>query len=373
MAVQFYDLSRLHGDIKDDLLKSVSDVVHNNSYILGPAVRRFEENFAQAIGSKHGIGVNSGTDALLMTLHALGIQAGDEVICPVYTFVATADAIVRTGATPVFVDIDDDYNMNVEAVRASVTENTRAVMAVHLYGKAADVVGLQQICTDYGLHLIEDCAQATGASVNGRRVGTFGIAGCFSFYPTKNLGGFGDGGMVTTDNEELADRLRLFRDHGKGPEGTFQAIAYNSRLSSIQAAMLDVKLPNLDEDNADRQANAEFYNSKLDPATFGLPLPGEDPDSHVYNQYTLRHPMRDQLRNFLSERQIMTGLYYARPLHLEPCFEYLGYVEGHFPNAEAISKEILQLPVGPGLTRKELDEVAHAVELFAKSYATPAS
>ena len=367
MAVSFLDLSRQHQPIDEDLFKAVQEVIKSNAYILGPDVTRFEQNFAKRMGARYAIGVGSGTDALLMTLHALGIQPGDEIICPVFTFVATADVVPRMGANLVFADINADYTIDVESVRALITENTRAVLAVHLFGRAAEIEALSQLCTEFGIHLIEDACQATGGAVGERSLGTFGIAGCFSFYPTKNLGGFGDGGMVITDNEELAQRLRIYRDHGRDEQRLFAEIGYCSRLDSIQAALLDVKLPSLDEDNADRIANAAFYQEHLDPKVFSLPSsPGDD--SHVYNLYSVRHPARDQVRAFIHERQVETAVYYARPLHLEPCFAYLGYTEGQFPVAEQVSKEIFQLPVAPGLTRQELDEVAHSLDLFAKSF-----
>ena len=367
MAVSFLDLSRQHAPLQEDLLKAVEEVLKSNAFILGPAVTHFEQHFAEAMRAKHAVGVNSGTDALLLTLHALGIQPGDEIICPVFGFVATADVIPRIGATIVFVDVNEEYTIDVDAVRAAITERTRVIMPVHLYGKAAQVVALQQLCTEFGLHLVEDVCQATGAALNGRALGTFGIAGCFSFYPTKNLGGFGDGGMVITDNDELAHRMRLYRDHGKAGDGRFMEIGYNSRLDSVQAALLDVMLPSLDEDNADRIANAKFYDDHLNREIFTLPDPGPE-GSHVYNLYTIRHPQRDQVRSFLKDRLVDTAVYYYRPLHLEPCLEYLGYQVGHFPVAEQFAKEVLSLPVAPGLTRQELEEVAHALDLFAQTH-----
>jgi dTDP-4-amino-4,6-dideoxygalactose transaminase len=367
MAVSFLDLSRQHSPMQAELLKAVEDVLSSNAFILGPVVSRFEQHFAEQMGVKHAIGVNSGTDALLLTLHGLGVQPGDEIICPVFGFVATADVIPRIGANIVFVDVGEDYTIDVESVRAAITEKTRAVLPVHLYGKAAAVVALQQLCTEFGIHMVEDVCQATGASVNGRALGTYGIAGCFSFYPTKNLGGFGDGGMVITDNDELAHRLRLYRDHGRASDGKFMEIGYNSRLDALQAALLDVMLPSLDEDNADRIANACFYDEHLNREIFTLPDPGSE-GSHVYNLYTIRHPQRDALRAFLKDRLVDTAVYYFRPLHLEPCFEYLGYQEGHFPNAELFTKEVISLPIAPGLTRQELEEVSHALDLFAQTH-----
>jgi len=369
MAVPFIDLSRQHHSIQRDLLKAAEELLSVNAYILGPVVERFEKHFAEHMGVKHAIGVNSGTDALLMTLHALGLQPGDEVIVPVYTFVATADVVPRVGANIVFVDVNQDFTLDIEAVRAAITDKTRAILAVHLYGRTADVEALEQISTEFGIHLIEDVCQATGAEINGKAAGTFGIAGAFSFYPTKNLGGFGDGGMVITNNDELASRLRIYRDHGRERDGKFVEIGYNSRLDALQAALLDVKLDNLSEDNADRIANAAFYQETLNQDNFLLPTSGVE-GSHVFNLYTIRHAQRDQLRAFLKDRQIDTAVYYARPLHLEPCFEYLGYVEGHFPVAEQMAREVLSLPVAPGLTRQELEEVAHAMELFAQTYST---
>ena len=351
-------------------MQAVEHVIDNGAYILGPSVQQFEEHFAQRMKAPFAIGVNSGTDALLLTLHGLGIQPEDEVIVPVFGFVASADVVARLGAQIVFVDVNEDYTIDPEAVKAAITDRTQVVMAVHLFGRAAPVLQLQQICTEYGVHLVEDVCQATGAEVNGQPLGTFGIAGAFSFYPTKNLGGFGDGGMVVTDNSELASRLRHYRDHGREENGQFTEIGYNSRLDSIQAAMLDVKLGTLDEDNEDRLANATFYYQHLHPDAFGLP-PETPEGQHVFNQFTVRHPQRDQLRVFLKDRQIDTACYYPRPLHLEPCLEYLGYEAGHFPVAEQMAREVLQLPIAPGLTRKELEEVAHAMDLFAQTYSTP--
>lgn len=341
--------------------------MNSGAFILGPAVAQFESNFAQQMGCKHAIGVNSGTDALLMTLHSLGIQPEDQIICPAFTFVATADVIARLGAYPVFVDVGPDYTIDVEHVAELINEKTKAILAVHLYGKMADVKRLAEICAERGIHLIEDVAQATGAMLEGKAAGTFGIAGCFSFYPTKNLGGFGDGGMVITDNDELAERLRIFRDHGKSSDGAFLEIGYNSRLSSIQAALLDVKLPNLEEDNADRIANATFYYSAINASVYGLPIQGPEGD-HVYNLFTIRHPKRNELKAFLAERKIGSAIYYSRPLHLEPCFSYMGYQEGHFPVAEQFAREVLSIPVAPGLTRQELEEVTTALDQFALSH-----
>lgn len=367
MAVPFIDLARMNKPLKEDMHRVLEECVNASDFILGAHLKTFEQNFADQMKSRHAIGVASGTDALMLSLHAIGVGPGDEVICPALSFVATAEVVVRLGATVIFVDVTDDYTIDVDSVRVAITERTKAIIPVHLYGRAAQCDQLAQIAQDYGIYMVEDCAQATGAVFQGRAVGTWGMAGCFSFYPTKNLGGYGDGGMIVTDSDELAARLRLFRDHGRDPEGRFLELGYNSRLDSIQAGMLDLKLPDLDEDNQERIANAEFYSSHLVQDAFVLPETLDD-GSHVYNSYTLRHPARDEIRNFLSERGVATGLHYARPIHLQPCFEWMGYREGHFPKAEQFCREVFQLPVFPGLSRQELEEVAHTLNLYAKTH-----
>jgi len=370
MAVSFLDLSRQHEPLKKELLHAIEQVIDSSEYILGSAVARFEQNFAQRLKASHCVGVNSGTDALLLTLHALGIQPGDQVICPAFGYVAMADVIPRMGAHIVFADINEHFTIDVEHVRQLMNENTRAVIAAHMFGRMADVETLAQMTAEQGVHLIEDCSHACGAEINGRPAGTWGTAGAFSFSPERNLGCIGDGGAIVTNNPELAQRLRLYRDHGAEAENRYVEIGYNSRLDAIQAAILDVKLGTLDEDNADREANAAFYQNHLSSEVFALPDPGPE-GSHVFNYYTIRSTMRDQLRSFLKDRMVDTRIYYPVPLHLQPCFEYLGYTEGHIPVAEQMAKEVLSLPVSPGLTRQELEEVAHTIDLFAQTYTTP--
>ncbi len=373
MAVSFMDLARLHKPLKEELHEAFEACLTSSDFILGPHLKEFEENFAKQMNAKHAIGLASGTDALLLTLHALGVGPGDEVIVPAFGFVATADIVLRLGATVVFVDIRSDYTLDVDAVRVAVTERTKAIIAVHLFGLAAQLDQLSQLCTDYGVYLIEDVAQACGGEFAERPLGAHGIAGCFSFYPTKNLGGLGDGGMITTDTDELAARVRLLRDHGRESDNRFVGIGYNSRLDSIQAAWLNIKLQSLDEDNADRVANASFYNENLSKDVFNLP-PFRSDGTHVYNLYTVRHPHRDELKNFLAERQIETRVYYPVPLHLQPALEIVGYREGHFPQSELAAKQVLSIPIYPGLTRQELDEVAHTLQLYAKTHPlSPAS
>lgn len=370
MAVSFIDFPRLHKPFHDELLEVFERSLSTNDFVLGPMVAAFEQNFASQMGARHALGVASGTDALLLTLQAIGIGPGDEIICPVFGFVATADVVFRLGGSIVFVDVGDDLNMDIESVRAALTDRTKAIIAVHLNGLACDMDALTQIANDYGIYLIEDCAQSCGGSWGERSLGTFGIAGCFSFYPSKNLGAFGDGGLVLTDSDELAERIRLYRDHGADADKQFLTIGYNSRLDSIQAGVLDVKLPNLAEDVADRQANAAYYNEHIPQDSFVLP-PFREDGTHAYNNYTVRCAQRDELRTFLAERQIDTKIYYPVPMHLEPCFEMLGYAAGHFPKAEQAAAEVLSLPVFPGLTKRELEEVVHMMDLFVKTHPVP--
>jgi dTDP-4-amino-4,6-dideoxygalactose transaminase len=372
MAVSFYDLARQNNPFKDEYQAALTDILSGSQYILGAPLEKFEQDIKSYLGLQHAIGVNSGSDALLMTLHGLGvIESGDEIICPAFCYPEAANVIPRVGANITFVDVNADYTLDVEAVRASITDRTRVVICPHLFGRVADMVSLQQISSEYGVHLIEDCTHAAGARFDNQFVGTFGIAGIYSFYPTRNLGGLGDGGMVVTNNIDLADRLRQYRNLGRDRDGRALEIGYNSRLDALQAAFLDVKLGSLDEDNADRIANAAYYDSNLNADTFVIPSEAAE-EQHVYSHYTIRHSNRDQVLNFLRERMVETKVYYSVPLHLEPCFAYQGYQEGHFPVAEQLTREVLSLPISPGLTRKELEEVTHALNLYAQTYSAPA-
>lgn len=367
MTVPFIDLTRINQPYGADLRAALDAVINSGEFVLGEGVRRFEDNFARRMRAAHGVGVASGADAVYLALLALGLQPGEEVICPVFGYPASAVAVPRIGAIPVFADVDDNFMIDPESVRALVSERTRAILAVHLFGRAANMTALEQISSEFGIHLIEDATHACGAEFGGTPVGSIGTAGIYSFYPSRNLGAIGDGGMVVTNNEELAARLRLYRDLGRDQSGRTVDLGMASRLDAFQAAVLDLKLASLDEDNADRIANADFYREQLSSDAFAMPAPIDDL-GHVYNHFVIRHAQRDQLKNFLKERQVETRIHYARPLHLEPCFQYLGYQEGHFPNAERLCKEVLSLPINPGLTRHEIDEVVHAMSLFAQSF-----
>ncbi len=344
--------------------QAIDQVFEGSSFILGPIVEQFESACGKYLGVPHAIGVNSGTDALLMTLKALGVGQGDEVIVPTFTFVAVADVVVRIGARPVFVDVDPlTYNMAIDSVNQAITPKTKAILAVHMFGQACDLAQLMQLANAHGIFLVEDVSQAMGATIGKKQLGTMGVTGCYSFYPTKNLGGVGDGGMVVTHNDEVADRIRRYRDHGRTAAGTFDDIGYNSRLDAIQAAVLKIKLEELDETIADRVENARFYCEMLGETEIVLPEFHERGE-HTYNIFTTQSEDRDALRDFLSERQIGSAVYYDRPLHLQPCFEYLGYKEGDFPVAELLASRVLALPVYSGMKKKELEEVSLNIHEF---------
>ncbi|MCE5230641.1 DegT/DnrJ/EryC1/StrS family aminotransferase [bacterium] len=367
MTVPFIDLTRINQPYAADVKSALDALIESGEFVLGESVRRFEENFAKRMRAAHAIGVANGPDGVYLALLALGLQPGEEVICPVFGYPAAAVAIPRIGATPIFAEVDENFLIDPESVRALVSERTRAILAVHTFGRACNMTALEQISSEFGLHLIEDATHACGAEIGGTPVGSIGIAGIYSFYPSRNLGAIGDGGMIVTNNEELAARLRLYRDLGRDADGRTVDLGVSSRLEDFQAAVLDLKLASLDEDNADRIANADFYREQLNGETFAMPAPVDDL-GHVYNMFVIRHAQRDQLRNFLKERLVETRVHYPRPLHLEPCFQYLGYQEGQFPTAERLCKEVLSLPINPGLSRREIDEVVHAMSLFAQSF-----
>ncbi len=367
MKVPFINLNSQYSDDMERVHQAVDQVFANSSFILGEALDAFEAAMAKRLGVPHAIGVNSGTDALMLSLKALGVGQGDEVICPTFTFVAVADVITRIGARPVFVDVDPlSYNIAIDSVNQAINPKTKAIIAPHMFGQSCDLAQLMQLANAHGIFLIEDVAQSMGARISNKHLGTMGVTGCFSFYPTKNLGGPGDGGMVVTHNDEVADRIRRYRDHGRDATGHFIDIGYNSRLDCLQAAILKLKLEELDEMIADRVENARFYNEMLGEATeFGLLLPQFfDRGEHTYNCYTIQHEKRDALRAFLTEREIGTAIYYSTPLHLEPCFQFLGYKEGDFPVAELLCERVLCLPVYPGIKRKELEEIALIIHEF---------
>jgi dTDP-4-amino-4,6-dideoxygalactose transaminase len=366
MAVPLLDLKRQYEPLRDDIREAIDRVCDAQSFILGAEVESFEREAAEILGVAHAVGVTSGTDALLVALMALGVGPGDEVVLPVFTFFATAGVVVRLGARPVFVDIDPtDSCLDMGQVAERLSATTRAVIPVHLFGQAADMGALAAVAG--GVPIIEDCAQAWGATFDGQLVGGMGIMGAFSFFPSKNLGCFGDGGLVTTNEAAVAARLRQLRVHGQSGTYEHATVGGNFRLDALQAAVLRVKLPWVEGWIEGRRANAGRYARLFSEAgldhVVGLPE-AVDGRGHTFNQYVIRAPHRDELRAFLAERGVIAAVYYPLPLHLQPCFASLGHAAGDFPVAERASREVLALPVFPELTAGEQEEVVDAIGDF---------
>jgi len=350
MQVPLLDLKAQYATIKTDVLAAVSDVLESQRCIGGPKVTELEEKIAAVSDCKFAIGASSGTDAILNSLMSLDIGAGDEVITTPFTFFATVGCIVRTGARPVFVDIDPKtYNIDPALVEQAVTEKTKAIMPVHLFGQMVDMDPIVEIARKHDLDVVEDAAQSITSTYKGSKAGSIGTLGCFSFFPSKNLGGAGDGGMIVTNDEQLHDRIKIMRNHGSNPKYYHKFVGGNFRLDPIQAAVLLVKLAHLDEWSEARRRNADFYNKKFADTIVETPYVHPDCVS-IYNQYVIRVPRRDQLVAHLREQGIGCEIYYPRPMHLQECFRDLGYKEGDFPQAEKASKEVLAIPVYPELT-----------------------
>lgn len=371
MKVPLLDLKAQYRPIRAEILAALEAVCDEQAFILGARVADLETDIQGYVGASHAVGVASGTDAILLALMAVGVGPGDEVVTVPYTFFATAGSISRLGAKPVFVDIKPDtYNLDPALLESAVTPKTKAVMPVHLYGQCAEMEPILAVAARRKIPVIEDAAQAIGAARRGRRAGTLGQAGCFSFFPSKNLGGFGDGGMVTTNDQALADRVRMLRVHGSRVKYVHEAIGLNSRLDALQAAVLRIKLTHLEEWTKGRQRNAARYDSLFKDAGLldRVTLPAVTADNrHVYNQYVVRVPQRDQLRAFLQEQGVGTEVYYPLPLHLQVCYKDLGYREGSFPQAERAARETLALPIFAELTA---DQQAYVVERIKKFFAS---
>lgn len=380
MAVPLLDLKRHYLPLAAELEAVVLDVLRGGTYIGGPYVEKLEKQIADLSQCKRAIAVSSGTDALLVALMSLDIKPGDQIITTPYTFFATAGCIARLGATPVFVDIDPlTFNIDKHLIARAVTPRTKAILPVHLYGQIADMDAINSIAAEHDLAVIEDAAQAIGASRDGQHAGSIGTIGCFSFYPTKNLAGIGDGGIVTTNDEVLAEKIAILRNHGMNPRYHHRMIGGNFRLDAIQCAPLTVKIPHLAEWNAKRRANAARYRelftqSGLTDANFrgrgqfigpgpGVTLPTEVTPGHIYHQYIIRVPSdhRDRLIQHLKDRKIGCEIYYPVPLHLQECFKYLGHHDGDYPESERASIESIALPIFPELTDSELQEVVTAI------------
>jgi dTDP-4-amino-4,6-dideoxygalactose transaminase len=365
--VALLDVSRGNDPLREQFLQAIADVVQSGRFVFGPDCTRLEASLAELCGVKHAVGCASGSDALLLALMALDITAGDEVICPSFTFFATASCITRLGAKPVFVDIDrHTYNIDPALIEAAITPQTKAIIPVHLFGQCADMGAIGEIAQRHELAVVEDVAQAIAAEYQGQVAGSFGEMGCFSFYPTKNLGGFGDGGMLTTNDDDLAARLRVLRGHGMEPRYYHSMVGINSRLDSIQAAALNVKMPHLDRYTTLRETNAQRYDALFAEAGLAeqvsLPVASSD-CRHVWNQYTVRVPggQRDSLRAYLQEHKIGAEIYYPLPLHQQECFAYLGYQTGDLPVTEQAAEEVLALPIYPELTAAEQERVVAVI------------
>ena len=368
MSVSFFDLTRQNKKVWPELISAIEKVSISGRYILGENVSSLEKELAALCGVKHAVGVASGTDALHLALRAAGVGPGDEVITSPFTFVATAEAISYCGASPVFVDIEpNSFNIDVDQIAKRLTPKTKAVLPVHLYGQATNMDNLACLCQINNIKLIEDCAQSIGAKFNNHHCGSFGDAGCFSFFPTKNLGGFGDGGAVVTNNEQMAEEIKVLRGHGSRVTYHYDIIGYNSRLDELQAAIIRIKLPHLKEYADARRNHAKTYLNQL-VGISRVSLPKEMPGaSHVYNQFTIRVKERDDLFGFLKSKSIGAMVYYPLSLHLQKAFAYLGYKLGDFPESEKAQAEVLSLPIYPELAEKELLEVCSAVkEFYAK-------
>ena len=394
MNVKILDLTRQYEMIQEKVEKAVCEQMRSGAYIGGKAVVDFEEKFANYVGAKYAIAVNSGTDALVIAMKALGIGEGDEVITTPFTFFATAETVAMVGATPVFVDVDENtYNIDVAKIEEKITDKTKAILPVHIFGQPADMDSINEIAKKYNLFVIEDACQAVGSAYKGKMIGGIGDAACFSFFPTKNLGGFGDGGMITTNDEKTATICRAFREHGGGQNGAKARfflegikdeladaetvdglynpykyynylIAYNSRLDAIQARVLDIKLDYLEQFNSRRTEIANFYEKELGnidsiktPQVSGEVKP-------VWHQYAIRVKEKNELGEYLATKNIGSAAFYPVPLHLQKAFNYLGYKEGDIPVAEKITKETVCLPIFPELKQEELDYIVSGIKEF---------
>lgn len=364
MQVPLLDLQSQYSHLKDDIQNQINDVLESQRCIGGPKVEKLERTVAERSGCKFGLGVSSGTDALLNVLMSLDIGPGDEVITTPFTFFATAGCIARTGARPVFVDIEPEtFNIDPAGIEAVITKNTKAILPVHLFGQVCDMDQIMAIAGVNSLAVVEDAAQSISAQYKDAKAGGFGTAGCMSFYPTKNLGGIGDGGMIVTNNENLYEKMKIMRDHGQKPQYHYSLIGGNFRLDAIQAAALLAKIPYLDEWSRARRKHAEYYNKRFKDT--GVQTPVIHPDCvSVYNQYVVRVPRRDDLLTHLRHNDVGCLVYYPLGLHQQECFKHLGYKEGDFPETEKAAQEVIALPVYPELTQEMQDYVVEKVLEF---------
>lgn len=365
--MKFLDLSAQYNSIEKEIDETVKRVLESTVFIGGKEVEEFEKEMAEFCGVKHAIGLNSGTDALLLSLKAVGVIPGDEVITTPFTFIATAGAIANCGAKPVFVDINPEtFNIDHSKIEEKITERTKAILPVHLFGQIADMDEIISVAKKHNLFVIEDAAQAIGAEYKGKKAGTIGDLGCFSFFPSKNLGAYGDGGMVVTNNEELANKIRLLKNHGSSPKEKYLnlLIGTNSRLDALQAAILRVKLKYLSKWSKERAGKASYYNDKLKGVGDIVTSVIASDRNHIFHQYTIRTKSRDRLQKYLKEREIPTMIYYPLPLHLQPAFGYLGYNNGAFPESEKTAEEVMSLPIYPELSERDRGFIVKEIKNF---------
>ena len=365
MVIPFVDLKAQYHSIKNEIDTAIMSVLENTSFILGKSVKDFEEQFARKHDVKYCYGVSSGTDGNHMVLWALGVKSGDEVIIPANTFIATAWGATLCGANPVFVDCEEDsYNIDPERVEEKITKRTKAIVAVHLYGQAADMDKLREIAKRHNIFLVEDCAQAHNAEYKQKKVGSLSHAASFSFYPGKNLGAYGEGGAVTTNDQSLAEKFKMMRDHGSDKKYHHEVYGHNYRMEGIQGAVLGVKLRYLDKWTDARRKNAALYNEMLKDVPEVITPREMSYAKHVYHLYVIRAKKRDELQKFLNERNISTGLHYPIPLHYQKVFAHLNYKKGDFPITEKLANEILSLPMYPELTEEQITYVCESIKSF---------
>jgi len=367
MNIPFLDLKSQYDSIKSEIDKAIQNIVDNTSFVLGPEVQKFEEEFASFCNVEHAIAVNSGTAALHLSLLSLGIKKEDEVILPPNTFIATAEAISHCGATPVFCDINEEtYNIDPELLESKITEKTKAIIPVHLYGNPCDMDRINEIARKHNLFVIEDSCQAHGARYKWRKTGSLSDISSFSFYPGKNLGAYGEGGIIITNNPDLAEKCRLYRAHGENPKNTHKVIGYNYRMESLQGAILRVKLKYLNQWNEERRKKAKLYSELLKDIVKIPKVP--DYNQSVFHIYCIKHKERNKLKNFLQEKGIATGIHYSKPIHLQEAYSFLGYKEGDLPIAEKVTKEILSLPIYPELNEIQIKYICDSIKEFAKKH-----
>lgn len=363
MQVSSNRLDRVFYAHQEEYEKKALDILRSGWYVLGNEVKSFEEEFAERIGSKYCVGLASGLDALWMAFRILGIGKGDEVIVQANTYIASVMGITINGATPIFVEPDEFFNIDVNKIEEKITDKTKAILVVHLYGQASQMDKVVELTKKYNLRLVEDCAQSHGAAFNGKTTGTFGDIGCFSFYPSKNLGAFGDAGAIVTDDKDIAAAFKMYRNYGSEKRYYNKVVGANSRLDEMQAGLLRVRLKYLDEINAEKEKIAEFYSEHINNAKIIKPDVKQNCSS-VWHQYVIRSSERDELIEYLKERNIGTIIHYPIPPHLAEAYQYLGYKEGDFPITETYAKSVLSLPVYNGITDEELQYVADEINKF---------